>query len=210
MPRTPQVSAEQAARFDVMMTRLERRFFPGAREWVCERAHGATLEVAVGTGLNLPHYPDGVRLTGIDLNPEMLAVAGHRAAGLGRSVDLHTADAMALPFPNATFDTVACTFALCEVPDDGLALAESLRVLRPGGSLLLADHVVSTQPILRAGQHLLEWLTIPLSGEHFTRRPILHLDGLGAAVVESERRLHGAVELVHAMWRGAAGSKDVC
>lgn len=193
------MSAEQAARFDAMMTRLERRFFPSARSWVCGRARGATLEVAVGTGLNLPHYPDDVQLTGIDLSPEMLDIAHRRAARLGRRVDLRTADALTLPFEDASFDTVSCTFALCEVPDDGAALTESLRVLRPGGRLLLADHVVSTQPLLRAGQHLLEWLTIPLSGEHFTRRPLLHLERLGAAVVESERSLHGAVELVHAV-----------
>lgn len=196
--KQPKVTPAQAARFDAQMTRLERRFFPGAREWVCARARGKTLEVAVGSGLNLPHYPDGVRLTGVDLIPEMLALARRRADHLGRDVELRTADAMALPFADASFDTVACTFALCEVQDDAAALGEALRVLRPGGRLLLADHVVSTRWLFRVGQHLLEWITIPMSGEHFTRRPLLHLQGLGAAVVESKRQLHGAIELVHA------------
>ena len=71
----PRVSAEQAARFDSMMLRLERRFFPDTRQWVCGRAVGDVLEIAVGTGLNLPHYPPGVRLTGIELRPATVTPA---------------------------------------------------------------------------------------------------------------------------------------
>lgn len=194
----PRVSAEQAARFDSMMLRLERRFFPDTREWVCSRAGGDVLEIAVGTGLNLPHYPPGVRLTGIDQSPEILEFARRRASVIGREIDLGLADAMALPFSGGSFDTVVCTFALCEVPDEGQAIGEALRVLRPGGSLLLADHVVSTNALVRGGQHVLEAVTIRMSGEHFTRRPSVHLEAQGAQVVASERFAYGAVERVHA------------
>lgn len=192
------ISADQAARYDALMQRLERRFFPDTRAWVCGRARGDTLEIAVGTGLNLPHYPDGVRLTALDREPAVLDFAGRRARTLGREVRLDEGDAAALPFPDESFDTVVATFVLCEVADDAHAIREALRVLRPGGSLMLADHVVATNPLVRAGQHLLEALTIPLSGEHFTRRPSVHLAAAGAEVVRSDRFAYGAIERVQA------------
>ncbi len=195
---TPRASAERAARFDAMMLRLERRFFADTRSWICGRASGEVLEIAVGTGLNLPHYPDRVRLTGVDLDPEILDFARRRASVIGREIELGQADAMALPFPDETFDSVVCTFALCGVPDEAHAISEALRVLRPGGSLLLADHVIATNALVRAGQHLLEAVTIRTSGEHFTRRPSDHLDAQGAQVVSSDRFTYGVVERVHA------------
>lgn len=198
-PRPSISTAGATARFDVMMSLLERRFFADTRPWVCGRAHGATLEVAVGTGLNLAHYPEHVRLTGVDLNPAMLEHARRRSDELSRPIELRQADALDLPFRDDSFDTVVCTFGLCEVPDDGAALAEAIRVLRPGGSILLADHVAASQPALRAGQHLLELLTVPLSGERFTRRPLLQLQRRGVPIVAAQRFAHGAIERVHAL-----------
>jgi ubiquinone/menaquinone biosynthesis C-methylase UbiE len=192
------ISADQAARYDALMQRLERRFFPDTRAWVCGRAGGDTLEVAVGTGLNLPHYPADVRLTALDRDPTVLAFARTRARALGLAVDLGEGDAAALPFPDESFDTVVATFVLCEVADDAHAVQEALRVLRPGGSLVLADHVVATNPLVKVGQHVLEALTIPLSGEHFTRRPSTHLVAAGAELVSSDRFAHGAIERLHA------------
>ena len=192
------MTPEQAARFDAMMTRLERRFFADTRPWVCGRAHGETLEIAIGTGLNLAHYPQSVRLTGVDLSRAMLDLAQVRAAEQGRTVQLHVGDATRLPFADASFDSVVCTFALCEVPDDGAVLAEAMRVLRPGGSVLLADHVVATNPLVKVAQHALERITVPLAGERFTRRPSLHLERLGAPIVAAERFAAGAIERVHA------------
>src|SRR4051794_10140925 len=82
------------------------RFFPNTRHWICTRATGDVLELAIGTGLNLPHYPDDIRLTGIDLSPAMLAIAADRARHLHRDVDLRTGDAERLPFRDNSFDTV--------------------------------------------------------------------------------------------------------
>ena len=196
----------RVVQYDVVMARLERRFFPDTRAWVCGRARGATLEVAVGTGANLSHYGEDVTLTAIDNNPVMLDRARERAARLGRSIDFRVGDAMALPFRDGVFDTLVCTFALCEVRDDGAAVAEFARVLRPGGSLLLADHVVASGRFVRAGQHLLEWLTIPLSGEHYTRRPLERVRHLGLDVVAADRFAHGAVERVHAVVGARTGA----
>lgn len=65
-----------------------------------------------------------MRLTGIDASPGMLALARERSAALGREIDLWEADAEALPFADASFDTVMGTFALCAIPDERRALAE--------------------------------------------------------------------------------------
>lgn len=80
--------AKRAPQYDKSIGFFERRVFGSEhREWVCSRATGKTLEVAVGTGLNLTHYPDDVRLTGIDLSPEMLAIALARASSLDREAE---------------------------------------------------------------------------------------------------------------------------
>ncbi|GAB3144506.1 class I SAM-dependent methyltransferase [Micromonospora sonneratiae] len=188
----------QAATYDARMAGLERRFFADSRGWVCRRARGTTLEIAVGTGANLPHYPGEVDLTGIDWSPAMLQAARHQAERVRRVVTLSRADATALPFPAETFDTVVSTFALCCIPDERAALSEALRVLRPGGHLLLADHVAASFWPLRALQHIVDLVSVPLHGEHYTRRPVTTLLSLGVTIEESERLAMGAVERVHA------------
>jgi SAM-dependent methyltransferase len=84
---------KQSPSYDKQMRFWERVPFADSRSWVCGQATGDTLEVAVGTGLNLPFYPAGAELTGIDFSPAMLGVAQTRARQLGRAVDLRQADA---------------------------------------------------------------------------------------------------------------------
>ncbi|MBE1489603.1 class I SAM-dependent methyltransferase [Plantactinospora soyae] len=188
-----------APRYDREISLLERIWFAGGREWVCSRATGRVLEVAVGTGRNLPFYPLEVRVTGVELSPAMLEIARHRAAELGRDVDLREADAQALPFADAAFDTVVCTLSLCAIPDHARAIGEMTRVLRPGGKLLLLDHVASRWWPIRAGQRVLEAFTIRSAGEHMTRRPSPMLAEAGLWVTESQRLKAGTVERVLAI-----------
>jgi len=84
-----------------------------------------------------------VRLTGVELSPKMLEIAQRRAREIGLEADLRAGDAQDLPFRGASFDTVVCTLGLCTIPDDPGAVAEAARVLRPGGYLLLLEHVRS-------------------------------------------------------------------
>ncbi len=188
----------QAPTYDARMAGVERRFFADSRRWVCGRARGATLEIAIGTGANLPHYPEEVDLTGIDWSPAMLLVARERGERIHRRVTLHQADATALPFSSETFDTVVSTFALCCVPDERAALIEALRVLRPGGRLLLIDHVAASFWPLRVFQHAVNLVSVPLQGEHYTRRPVTGLRELGVSLEEHERLALGVIERVHA------------
>ena len=189
---------KHASTYDRSMTFWERRLFGQTRRWICRQATGHVLEVAVGTGLNLPHYPAGVTIAGIDFSSAMLDIARRRAEELGRPVDLRLGDAHHLDFADNTFDTVVATFSLCAIPDHRRALAEMIRVLRPGGTLLLADHVASTSPPVRALQRLIELVTVPLAGEHYLRRPLDHLRKHGLSVDQQQRFRLGVVERLRA------------
>ena len=180
--------------YDREMKFMERMLFGDSRSWACSQANGEVLEVAVGTGLNLDAYPSGVRLTGIDLSEQMLAIATTRAAELGRDVDLRQGDAHHLPFADATFDTVVCTFGLCAIPDIDAALDEMTRVLRPGGKLILVDHVASTSRIARGIQRTLEVITVPMASEHFLRRPRAKLEQRPFTIERVERFKLGLIE----------------
>ncbi|MFI6792272.1 class I SAM-dependent methyltransferase [Nonomuraea sp. NPDC050383] len=184
----------QAVTYDRQMAFAERRFFGDTREWLCRQASGEVLEVAIGTGLNLGHYPDGVRLTGVEWSEAMLAVARRRAGSLGVPAEFRQADAQALPFPDACFDTVVCTFALCAIPDESRALAEMHRVLRPGGLLLLADHVASSSWPIRVLQAAADLVSVPLQGEHFRRRPLPLVRAMGLTVERHDRFKLGMIE----------------
>lgn len=191
-------STPAAARlFDLAMAPLELAVLRHSRAWIGRRARGRVLLVGFGTGADLPYLARDVSVTGLDISRDMLEGARNRAAASDRAVALVVGDAGCLPFADAVFDTVICTFALCGVPDDRLALSEMLRVLRPGGDVLLADHVEASAAPVRALQSGLDALTRS-RGEHWRRRPLLHLDDLGADVISTRRTAFGVLERVHA------------
>ena len=189
--------AKQVGRYDKSIGFFERRVFgPDHRSWACSKATGNTLEVAVGTGLNLPHYQDDLPYTGLDLSPDMLKIARERASALGREVDLKEGDAHALPFANDSFDSVVCTFSLCNIPDPRKAVAEMKRVLRPGGTLILVDHIRSTVMPIFWFQKGIEFFSRRLEEEHMTRRPLEHVKAEGFRIQERERMRAGIVERI--------------
>lgn len=194
LERLRQYWDKQARNYDSGMAFFDRRLFGDTREWVCGQAEGATLEVAIGTGLNLPFYPDEVTLTGVELSPVMLDQAKTRATELGRTLDARVGDAQRLEFPDESFDTVVATFSLCAITDHEASLAEMFRVLRPGGLLLLADHVVSTWFPVVALQWLVERVSIPFGGENFRRRPYVQVVDQGYAIERHDRFKAGIVE----------------
>jgi ubiquinone/menaquinone biosynthesis C-methylase UbiE len=188
-----------AARYDRAMEPLERGVLAGSREWIGERAHGRVLEVAVGTGRSLEFYAPGVELTGVDLSPAMLRRARRRARELELTPTFKVADAEDLPFDDATFDTVVCALGLCSIPRPEAAVAEMARVLVPGGTLLLLDHIRSSWPPVVAVQWVLERVTILTAGEHFTRRQLPVVKAAGLDVVETERLKAGTIERIRAL-----------
>jgi ubiquinone/menaquinone biosynthesis C-methylase UbiE len=185
---------KEAPKYDRSMGFFERFLLGDARVWACRRARGDVLELAVGTGLNLPHYPRDVRLTGVEFSPAMLDLAKRRADDLRRDADLRLGDAEQLEFPDASFDTVLCTYGLCTIPDARQAVREASRVLKPGGRLVLAEHVRSPVTVVRAGQRALNGLMVRFKADHLLREPLEHVRDEGLVVEELERARLGIVE----------------
>ena len=187
-----------AAGYDSSIAFFERVLFGDGRQWVCSRAAGETLEIAIGTGRNLPLYPSGMRLVGIDLSPEMLDLARERAPEIGMPVELREDDAEHLDFNDASFDSVVITLALCSIANDAGAVREAFRVLRPGGRLLLLEHVGSPKRAVRAVQWLLDQITVRFEGDHLLREPLAHLGSAVFEIEELQRLKLGIVERVAA------------
>src|SRR2546421_214501 len=143
-----------AAGYDVFDSKAERGVLGERRQELLTQAGGRVLEIGVGTGANLAHYPReaGLELVAIDPDPGMLARAKRRAAQLGMAVELHQTGAYPLAFPDASFDTVVCTLCLCTIPDPARALGEARRVLRPRGRLPFLEHVRAKEPDLARWQ----------------------------------------------------------
>jgi ubiquinone/menaquinone biosynthesis C-methylase UbiE len=194
--RIRRIQDKEASRYDRQISFFERILFGGGREWVCSRAEGEVLELAAGTARNLPFYPKGIKLTAVELSPEMLAIARERAVELSHDVDLQLGDVQDLDFPDESFDTVICTLGLCTIPDPRQAVAEAHRVLRPGGRLLLLEHVRSPSTPVRAVQRVLDPLAVRFEGDHLTREPLEYLEAEGFAVEELKRSKWGIVERV--------------
>lgn len=124
-----------ALAYDPFLARAERLGIAEARANLLAHAHGRILEIGAGTGLNLPHYPPGADVVLTEPDPHMARRARRRGG------DVVEAPADALPFADASFDTVVSTLVLCTVPDVPAVLREVRRVLRPGGELLFLEHV---------------------------------------------------------------------
>jgi ubiquinone/menaquinone biosynthesis C-methylase UbiE len=143
------------------------------------------LEVGVGTGRNISYYPAGIDITAIDLAPGMLERAQKVAAALHANVDLRLGDVQILDFPDNTFDDVAATFVFCTVPDPILGLREVARVLKPGGQLLLLEHVRAANPI-GVLMDLLNPLAVRLMGANINRRTVKNVRQSGLTLERVE------------------------
>lgn len=170
--RTRQRYNRIAGVYDVMET-LPEMLYQGWRRRVWNNVEGEKiLEVGVGTGKNISLYPTDSEVTGIDISNRMLARAQHKAEQLNSSVKLLEMDAQQLAFDDDTFDAGIATFVFCSVPDPVQGLQELRRVVKPGGQLILLEHMRSKNSILAK---LMDWfdpLIVRLMGPHINRHTV--------------------------------------
>lgn len=141
--------------YDGFMAPLEAAGIARRRAQLLRKAQGNCLEVGVGTGANFRFYPmhQIEKLTVLDVSSEMIEKAQHRPHP--SNVNFIQGSAQALPFPNAHFDTVLATLVFCSVPEPLQALEEVKRVLKPDGTFLFMEHILSDKPLLAHWQHQL-------------------------------------------------------
>jgi len=159
---------------------------------------GRVLEVGVGTGRNLPYHPSQSGVTAIDISPKLLAKAARKAHKKGRPVELGLMDAQRLAFGDGSFDSAAATFVFCSVPDPLAGLAEVRRVLKPGGRLLLLEHVRSKNRVLGWLMDRLNPLFVRLSGANINRDTVGNVAGAGFEIVAVDSHMAGLVKLIEA------------
>ena len=159
----------------------ESEVMRGWRRWIASRAHGVVVELGAGTGANLAWYGDVERLVLVEPSPAMR----RRLAARAGDAEVLDATAAALPLPDDSVDAVVATLVLCSVPDLPAALAEVRRVLRPGGSLLLLEHVRAADPATARWQDRLDpaWRRLA-QGCHPNRNTVAAVAAAGFTVVE--------------------------
>jgi ubiquinone/menaquinone biosynthesis C-methylase UbiE len=178
----------RARLYDVVEAPMEWLFLRRWRQriWSLVDSGGHVLEVGVGTGLNLPHYPQDIQVTAIDLSEKMLDRARQRAARQSLAVELLQMDAQALSFPNESFDVVVATFVFCSVPDPVLGLSELRRVCKPNGRVLLLEHMRPESLWVGRLFDLLNPLIVRLTGANINRRTMENVERAGLKIESLE------------------------
>jgi len=182
-----------AASYDRKIAPLERRFLA---RWRTETLsilpeNAAILEIGAGTGLNFPFYPVCRCAVASEISHEMLLQAKEKT----NSIDLTRADAQSLPFGANSFDAAFATLVFCSIPDPIKAFEEVSRVVRPGGKIILLEHV-RPPGVLGPIFDLLNFLTVALMEDHFNRRTADIAENAGLKIVEIRRKAWGIVNLL--------------
>lgn len=183
-----------ARRYDVMTWPMEALAMDRYRARLIDQVQGPrVLEVGVGTGRNLPLYPDVVHVDAIDFSPGMLERAGRRP--VRRNVELQLMDVEQLQWPAESFDTVVSTCVFCSVPHPLRGLAEMRRVLRAGGQALFLEHVRPGAAWLAA---VFDWLdpVVSRSGPHINRRTMDTVREAGFVIEREDNLMSDVLKLV--------------
>lgn len=163
------------------------------QETISQLPRGWILEIGAGTGLNFVHYPSDAHGVATEFSREMLKIAGTKTRPAG--VQLLQNRAEDLPFQNQSFDAAFATLVFCSVESPARAFAELRRVVRPGGMVVLLEHV-RPRGILGLFFDLLNVLTVPLFDDHVNRRTAKLVSEAGLEVVDVKSRLLGIINLI--------------
>ena len=185
--------------FDGMEAVMEGLFFKRRRQKLWAQVDGHhILEVGVGTGKNFDYYPAGARVTAIDFSPKMLEQAAHNKNRKHTAVELNLMDVQSLYFADNSFDTVIGTFVFCSVPLPVKGLKELYRVCKPGGQVLLLEHVLSSRPLIAKVMNLINPAVVALVGAHINRNTVKNVKACGFASVRVDAHSGDIIKLIEA------------
>lgn len=191
--------------YDLMEGMVERTRYNKWRQLLWSKVEGKTiLEVGVGTGKNFSYYPENTDITAIDFSDRMLARASERSRRLGIKVRLLQMDVQNLEFATDSFDTVLATFVFCSVPDPVLGLREVRRVCKPGGKVILLEHVLSANRLMAGMMILANPLIVRMMGANINRRTVDNVTVSGLIVEKVTDLASGIFKLIEAR-KGAGG-----
>ena len=131
-----------AKSFDLLSFGDDRRF-GGYKKRLFAKMHGKSLMVAAGTGNDFKYFPPDQDIVALDISPKMLEKAAPRAIGYPGALVLREMDVCKLDYPDDMFDTVVTVCTFCSVPKPIVGLRELRRVLKPGGQILMFEHMRS-------------------------------------------------------------------
>mgnify|MGYP001172768633 FL=1 len=191
----------EARTYDREMWVLEQLKLSELRQHVIQQVTGNTLEIGVGTGANVAHYPDDITVTAIDFSPAYIKAAYKKAhqRSPGFEFAAACADAQNLPFPNNTFDTVLGALVFCSIARPHDALVEVRRVLRPGGQLILLEHVRGLTPFTRRLTDWLHPLWFAAQGDcHLNRETAKTVAEAGFEIDFTSQHARGLVQVIQA------------
>ncbi|MDD1614452.1 MAG: methyltransferase domain-containing protein [Methylococcaceae bacterium] len=185
--------------FEGLEAVMEGLFFKNWRKRLWAKVDGYhILEVGVGTGKNFDYYPADARITAIDFSQEMLKQAAHKKARKNISVELNLMDAQSLSFADNSFDTVIGSFVFCSVPLPIKGLKELYRVCKPGGQVLLLEHVLSSKPVIAKIMNFMNPAIVALVGANINRNTIKNIKACGFASVRVDERSGDIIKLIEA------------
>lgn len=170
--------------YDIFEQPMEMMMFKDWRLEIAKDLKGKVLEVGVGTGKNIPYYPDDIDITAIDFSEKMLLRARERAKQFHKKVQLIEMDAQNMDFEDNTFDGVFTTCVFCSVPDPVKGLKEIRRVCKPDGKIIMIEHVRSEKKVLGLIMDLLNPLTVNLYGANINRPTVENIKKAGFTKVE--------------------------